>query len=133
VRLGVDIAADGGDEFSIDRCVGDVVHPLHRSSARRTAPGRRRREGPRAHPRRRTAREGAIGSPRRVRVKVDKNGLGHGAVGMLERWPKIGRHHAEIVGVMVSESPERDDPGARAAAEPETRRAVDLDAAAPAA
>src|SRR5690606_31148057 len=27
VRLGVDVAADGGDEFAIYRSVGDVLHP----------------------------------------------------------------------------------------------------------
>ncbi|MGI3198723.1 hypothetical protein ACRJ4W_09055 [Streptomyces sp. GLT-R25] len=45
-------------------------------------------------------------------MSVDQNGLGHGAVGMLETWAKNGRHRAQIVGVMVSESPGHDDPGA---------------------
>ncbi|MEU9671806.1 hypothetical protein AB0E25_41145 [Streptomyces bobili] len=32
---------------------------------------------------------------------------------MLKRWAETGRHKAQIVGVMVSESPEQDDPGAQ--------------------
>ncbi|MGY0020438.1 hypothetical protein ACVHNB_15815 [Streptomyces sp. YJ-C3] len=47
-----------------------------------------------------------------MHVKIDKNGLGHGAVGMLEVWGDNGKHDSEIIGVMVSESPDRDDPGA---------------------
>ncbi|MGW6569781.1 hypothetical protein [Streptomyces sp. NPDC054975] len=31
---------------------------------------------------------------------------------MLERWAETGQHTAQIVGVMVSESPSQDDPGA---------------------
>ncbi|HET9654294.1 MAG TPA: hypothetical protein VFP72_02995, partial [Kineosporiaceae bacterium] len=131
VRLGVDVAADGGDEFAIYRCVGDVIHHRHTSvgaqnSSQVTVAERILEE---IHAAERLAK--ALRSPRPVRVKVDKNGLGHGAVGMLERWADIGsashrddelptgsdgrrlrRHHSEIVGVMVSESPERDDPGA---------------------
>jgi hypothetical protein len=112
VRLGVDVAADGGDEFAIDRSVGDVVHPctapvgaqnssqvdvaekvLEHIHARRAA-----REGPRLHPQ-------GPGEGRQERPRTRR-------VGMLERWAELGRHNAEIVGVMVSESPERDDPGA---------------------
>ncbi|MEU2631753.1 hypothetical protein ABZ641_32820, partial [Kitasatospora sp. NPDC007106] len=53
------------------------------------------------------------GSTAQVRVKVDKNGLGHGIVSLLDRWDEEDRHEAQIVGVMVSESvdPGREDPG----------------------
>ncbi|MCD9904573.1 hypothetical protein LUR56_39865 [Streptomyces sp. MT29] len=51
-------------------------------------------------------------SPHPVRVKVDKNGIGHGVTSMLETWAENGTHEAQIVGVMVSESPTQDDPGA---------------------
>lgn len=47
-----------------------------------------------------------------MRVEVDQNGIGHGVVSMLKRWAETGRHQAQIVGVMVSESPSQDDPGA---------------------
>ncbi|WP_225637424.1 hypothetical protein [Streptomyces solaniscabiei] len=53
-----------------------------------------------------------LGSTAAVRVKIDQNGLGHGAVGMFKTWAENGRHRAEIIGVMVSESPGHDDPGA---------------------
>ncbi|MDX3771211.1 MULTISPECIES: hypothetical protein [unclassified Streptomyces] len=54
----------------------------------------------------------ALGSTAPVRVKIDQNGLGHGTVGMLKTWAENGRHQAQTVGVMVSESPGHDDPGA---------------------
>ncbi|WP_328665400.1 hypothetical protein OG905_00540 [Streptomyces sp. NBC_00322] len=44
----------------------------------------------------------ALGSTAPVCVKIDQNGLGHGAVGMLKAWAENGRHQAQIVGVMVN-------------------------------
>ncbi|MYX26801.1 hypothetical protein GTY75_08985 [Streptomyces sp. SID8381] len=112
VRLGVDVAADGGDEFAIYRCVGDVIEHRHHSSGSENdnqvkVATRILEEIEQAQ---RLA--DALGSTAPVRVKVDQNGLGHGAVGMLKTWAENGRHRAEIVGVMVSESPGHDDPGA---------------------
>ncbi|OEJ21062.1 hypothetical protein [Streptomyces subrutilus] len=112
VRLGVDVAADGGDEFTIYRCVGDAVEFRHASAGadndnQVTVAEKVLEE---IHAAQRLA--DALSSPHKVRVKVDKNGIGHGVVGMLERWADNGRHQAQIVGVMVSESPSQDDPGA---------------------
>ncbi|MFJ4342617.1 hypothetical protein [Streptomyces sp. NPDC088915] len=112
VRLGVDVAADGGDEFTIYRIVGDVVEARHYSSGaandNQVTVAKRILEE--IHAAERLAQ--ALGSPHQVRVKVDKNGLGHGAVSMLKTWGENGKHASAIVGVMVSESPLRDDPGA---------------------
>ncbi|MEV7512022.1 hypothetical protein AB0O57_29110 [Streptomyces sp. NPDC091201] len=112
VRLGVDVAADGGDEFTIYRSVGDAVEYRHASAGadndnQVTVAERVLSE---IHAAQRLA--DALGSPHKVRVKVDKNGIGHGVVSMLQRWADNGRHQAQIVGVMVSESPSQDDPGA---------------------
>lgn len=112
VRLGVDVAADGGDEFTIYRIVGDVIEHRHHSSGaandNQVKVAKVILEEIKAAER--LAK--ALGSKAKVHVKVDKNGLGHGAVGMLEVWGQNGGHNSTIFGVMVSESPERDDPGA---------------------
>ncbi|MFJ2745238.1 hypothetical protein ACIO3O_36900 [Streptomyces sp. NPDC087440] len=112
VRLGVDVAADGGDEFTIYRCTGDMVEFRHASAGAAndnqvTVAEKVLEE---IHAAQRLA--DALGSHHPVRVKVDQNGIGHGVVSMLQRWAETGRHQAKIVGVMVSESPTQDDPGA---------------------
>ncbi|MER5482568.1 hypothetical protein ABT024_05040 [Streptomyces sp. NPDC002812] len=112
VRLGCDIAADGGDEFTIYRIVGDAIEHRHHSSGsandNQVKVAKKILEEVQAAER----LAHAIGSSAKVHVKIDKNGLGHGAVGMLEVWGDNGQHNSQIIGVMVSESPERDDPGA---------------------
>jgi hypothetical protein len=112
VRLGVDVAADGGDEFTIARSVGDVIENRHASAGsvndNQVKVAERVLEEILAAQR----LADALNSPHPVRVKVDKNGIGHGVTGMLERWAETGRHKAQIVGVMVSENPTQDDPGA---------------------
>ncbi|MEU0857495.1 hypothetical protein ABZ352_18930 [Streptomyces griseofuscus] len=112
VRLGVDVAADGGDEFTIYRIVGDAIEHRHHSSgsANDNQVKVAKKILEEVHAAERLAQ--ALGSTAKVHVKIDKNGLGHGAVGMLEVWGENGKHHSEVIGVMVSESPDRDDPGA---------------------
>ncbi|WP_404949058.1 hypothetical protein HFP70_35335 [Streptomyces sp. ARC14] len=112
VRLGVDVAADGGDEVTIYRIVGDAIeHRYHASGAANDNQVRvAKKILEEVHAAERLAQ--ALGSTAKVHVKIDKNGLGHGAVGMLEVWGDNGKHSSEIIGVMVSESPDRDDPGA---------------------
>lgn len=113
VRLGVDVAADGGDEVTIYRSIGDVVHQLHASSGAVNADQVAVAERVLVEILRAERLAKALGTPQRVRVKVDKNGIGQGVTSMLIRWGPDGtrRHNAEIVGVMVSEKPEIDDPG----------------------
>ncbi|GHH22273.1 hypothetical protein [Streptomyces lanatus] len=112
VRLGVDVAADGGDEFAIARSIGDVIENRHASAGAANDSQVKVAEKvlEEIHAAQRLA--DALRSPHPVRVKVDKNGIGHGVVSMLERWGENGRHKAQIVGVMVSENPTQDDPGA---------------------
>ncbi|MGW0033011.1 hypothetical protein ACWDXD_24740 [Streptomyces sp. NPDC003314] len=112
VRLGVDVAADGGDEFTIVRSVGDVVENRHASSGSVNDNQVKVAEKVLEEIKAAQRLADALRSPHPVRVKVDKNGIGHGVVSMLERWGENGRHKAQIVGVMVSENPTQDDPGA---------------------
>lgn len=113
VRLGVDVAADGGDEVTVYRVVGDALEQRHASSGPQNlnqvnVAGRILAEVLAAE---RLAK--ALGTRAAVRVKIDRNGLGPGVVSILEKWGEEGRHGAQIVGVMVSENidPDREDPG----------------------
>lgn len=105
VRLGVDVAADGGDEFAIARADGLTVRMVHN---RRMPQGvttfdlagivLEQIEAAEVVARR-------LESDRPVRVKVDRLGLGMGVFDTLRAWKTEGRHNAEIVGVAVSERP----------------------------
>ncbi|WP_433357714.1 hypothetical protein ACQP25_44865 (plasmid) [Microtetraspora malaysiensis] len=104
VRLGVDVAADGGDEMVIGRVVGDLVTVEHTSSGPEIgntvdAAGLILEQIRRAERLRQR-----LGSKPRVRVKIDSIGIGHGAVSILTRWGEEGVHDAEIVWVNVSET-----------------------------
>lgn len=99
VRLGVDVAADGGDEFVIAKAVGWTVELVHFSSGSENAnsvdvAGRVLREI--------EAAETAQGGP--VRVKVDSIGVGWGVVSELRKWGEEGRHSSTVVAVNVAES-----------------------------
>ncbi len=107
VRLGVDVAADGGDELVVARCVGDLVTIEHTSSGDVNA-------NPVAvagivlqQIRRAEALAKRLGSRARVHVKVDGIGVGWGVAGLLQAWGEEGKHGARIVIVVVSESTNR--------------------------
>lgn len=109
VRLGVDVASDGGDEFVIARTVGDLTTIRHASAGQENAnsvdvAGVVLREIHRAEALART-----LASPVPVRVKVDTIGLGWGVTSTLAAWGSEQVHGAEIVGVDVSERPNRED------------------------
>jgi hypothetical protein len=106
VRLGVDVAGSGGDECAVYRVIGDVVHKRYTSAGPENVDQVRVAEHIKSeiHAAERLAK--ALGSPYPVRVKIDQNGIGHGATSMLKRWAEAGQFDAQIIGVMVSESPE---------------------------
>lgn len=103
IRLGVDVAADGGDEFCIAWADGWTVSIRHRSSGTANANPvdvagvvlESIREAERVHKTR--------GSTEPIRVKIDAIGVGWGVAGILERWRDEQRHHAEIIAVNVAE------------------------------
>jgi hypothetical protein len=112
VRLGVDVAADGGDELAIARAVGDLATIEHTSSGASNAnaidvAGKVLQEIKRAQ-----LLRAALGTSHPVRVKVDGIGVGWGVASVLEAWRSEGVHDAEIVPVVVSEATGRDDPTA---------------------
>lgn len=103
IRLGVDIAADGGDEFVIARADGGYVDIVHRSSGQSNQNAvdvagvvlRHIQAAEETHVERERT------SP--VKVKIDTIGLGWGVVSMLQRWGEEGRHRSKIVPVNVAE------------------------------
>ncbi|MEU5748183.1 hypothetical protein ABZ804_21925 [Streptomyces sp. NPDC047726] len=113
VRLGIDVAADGGDEFVISRIVGDAIETRYCASGSINDDQVLLAEKVLEEIQAAQRLAAALRSAHPVRVKVDKNGIGHGVTSMLKRWAETGRHKATIVGVMVSESPTQDDPGAQ--------------------
>jgi hypothetical protein len=112
VRLGIDVAADGGDEFAIYRAVGDVVSQRHVSSGSANSNSVAVATVALEHIIAAEKLARAIGSKSQVRVKVDTIGVGWGVVGMLKEWGKAGKHGAVIVAVNVAERPEEDDESA---------------------
>ncbi|MFC6883504.1 hypothetical protein [Actinomadura yumaensis] len=108
VRLGVDVAADGGDEFVISRAIGDLLTVRHISSGdvNASAVHVAGKVLEHVHAAERVAK--ALKSQARVRVKIDGIGLGWGVASLLQAWGAEGKHGADIVPVVVSESPERE-------------------------
>jgi len=103
IRLGIDIAADGGDEFVIAQADGYRVSMLHRSSGKANENAvdvanvclRHILDAEAIH----TDRENA----NKVRVKIDTIGVGWGVVSLLQTWGKEGRHRSLIVPINVAE------------------------------
>lgn len=109
VRLGVDVAADGGDELVVARIAGDLVTEEHISSGSANANPMDVAGVVLKHILRAQALAKALGTQAKVRVKIDGIGIGWGVAGILESWGEEGLHDAEIVSVVVSESPDKMD------------------------
>lgn len=108
VRLGVDVAADGGDELAICRIVGDVATLEHTSAGSENENAVNVAGVVLKHILRAEALADALGTKAQVRVKVDAIGVGYGIVGILNAWGSEQIHNAEIVSVVVSEKPKRE-------------------------
>jgi len=105
IRLGVDVASDGGDEFVIAEADGYRVKVVHRSS------------GPQNSNAVDVAGvlmgfiEQAVEKHRErnisdlVHVKIDTIGVGWGVVSLIDRWVKERNMRAKIIGVNVAERP----------------------------
>lgn len=109
IRLGVDVASDGGDEFVIAWADGFNVSIKHNSSGEKNenAIDVTNRllevilEAEAVH------RYRGIADP--VRVKIDEIGLGWAVVSLLTRWGEEGRHKSAIIGVNVAERARQGD------------------------
>lgn len=110
VRLGVDVASDGGDELAISRCVGDLVTIEHTSSGADNEHPVNVAGKIWVHIEAAIKVRAALGTTAKVRVKVDANGLGWGVYGILDSWAEERGAPVEVVAVKVSENTERDTP-----------------------
>jgi hypothetical protein len=111
VRLGVDVAADGGDELAIARAVGDLLTIQHTSAGATNANAMDVAGKVLAEIRKAQLLRAALGTTAPVRVKIDGIGVGWGVASVLKAWAAEGVHDAEIVPVVVSEKTGRDDEG----------------------
>lgn len=122
VRLGIDVAADGGDEFVIARTVGDLATVRHTSrgpenSNPQDVAGKCLEEIRSA-----CALAEALGSTRPVKVKIDALGIGWAVAGLLQAWVSEHMLNAEVVAVKVSENTYRDPDGDKATLQPYRKR-----------
>jgi hypothetical protein len=103
IRLGVDIAADGGDEFVVAWADGMRCSIRHKSSGKANANAvdvagvilTQILEAERVHKSRQIDDQ--------VRVKIDSIGVGWGVSSILKAWGQEQRHGAKIVAVNVAE------------------------------
>lgn len=121
IRLGVDVAAGGGDELVIARAAGNLMTLRHTSSGPTNADanvvaGKILKEIKYAERLR-----AAVDSPFPVRVKVDAIGVGWGVAGLLEDAKERGLHGADIVKIVVSEATNR-EPDPKATFRPRIKR-----------
>jgi hypothetical protein len=103
IRLGIDIASDGGDEFVVAKADGFTVDISHRSSGKANENAVDVAKVCLDHIRaaEATHHERQVDKP--VRVKIDTIGVGWGVVSILQKWGEEGKHHSKIIPVNVSE------------------------------
>lgn len=111
IRLGVDVAAEGGDEFVVSRCVGDLLTVEHTSAGAVNANAVDVAGKVLEQIRRAEQLRTRLGTTARIRVKVDAIGVGWGVASTLKAWGSEQIHDADIVSVVVSEDTHRDDEG----------------------
>lgn len=103
VRLGIDIAADGGDEFVICEADGYTASMLHRSSGRVNENAVDVANVCMKYILEAEAKHHERNLVERVRVKIDTIGVGWGVVSILQKWGEERKHSAIIVPVNVAE------------------------------
>jgi hypothetical protein len=102
IRLGVDVAADGGDEFAVASADGMNVRIVHSSRGNSSPVEVAGRVLEAIHAAEATHSERGYREP--VRVKIDAIGVGWGVAGLLDDWGREGRHKAEVVAVNVAQA-----------------------------
>jgi hypothetical protein len=103
IRLGIDIAADGGDEFVIAKADGFTTEIIHRSSGKVNENAVDVAAVCLKHIRDAEELQQARGIEDPVKVKIDTIGVGWGVVSLLQTWGTEGRHRSKIVPVNVAE------------------------------
>jgi hypothetical protein len=109
IRLGVDVAAGGGDEFVITRAVGDLLTVRHTSSGGENVNAVDVAGKVLVQIKAAELLRKALGTDAKIRVKIDGIGVGWGVASTLIAWGAEGIHDAEIVPVIVSESTYREE------------------------
>lgn len=103
IKLGVDIAADGGDEFVIAKADGWKLTIEYAKAGQDNESSVVVAGKIAEHIRAAEALHEARGIETPVRVKIDSIGVGWGIVGLLKEWRREGRFRAEIIGINVAE------------------------------
>lgn len=101
VRLGVDVAADGGDEFAIARMDGMHIRLIHTSTNNDNAVAVAGTVLDAIRAAEQSHAERGIQEP--VKVKVDAIGVGWGVASLLQQWAHEGVHHSTVMAVNVAE------------------------------
>lgn len=107
VRIGVDVASDGGDELAIVRAVGLDLKLVHHSAGAVNANSVDVAGEIKLHVLEALEIRARLGETRKIRVKIDSIGVGWGVASTLETWiaeDVIPHDSVEIVRVNVSES-----------------------------
>lgn len=108
IKLGCDIAADGGDEFAIAKLDGWTATMVHSSK------GKANENAPLVaakileHIRDAEALHQQRGITARVQVKIDAIGIGWGVAGILQQWEEEHKFKAHIVAVNVAKKARND-------------------------
>lgn len=103
IRLGVDIAADGGDEFVIAKADGFRVSMTHRSSGHANQNAVDVAQVIANHVEKAISEHKDRGITHPVMVKIDTIGLGWGVVSLLQKWGEERKWAAKIIPVNVAE------------------------------
>jgi hypothetical protein len=103
IRLGVDIASDGGDEFVIAEADGYSVKIVHRSSGQANANAVDVAQVIQMHIDTADKKHKERGVEKKVRVKIDTIGVGWGVVSLMQKWGEEKRHNGQIVPINVAE------------------------------
>lgn len=105
VRLGADIAAEGGDEFVIARAVGYAVSVVHRSSGAANADPVNLAGRITEATREACELRERLGDDRPVHVKIDASGMGWGVAGLVKRQVEEMHLPAKVFGVRGEDPP----------------------------
>ena len=103
IRLGIDVASDGGDEFVVARADGMNVEVIHWSAGDTNASAVDVSGKAMEFVRQAVAEHAERGNASRVRVKIDSIGVGWGVASLLTAWCKEQRVAADIISVNVAE------------------------------